>query len=150
MDKAIYREKMGAYRLNADLKGANGFAKANPQFGKGGLEQIFIPDFQELLHNKFISRIDGVSFWINVIFDDNRMKIIELSDANETFQNSYNDWSNYRYEKKREAHDRWILRQLGRPFEEKTNALTFNRSWGSATSYTDMKNGEVKIMISYK
>ncbi|QAA21801.1 hypothetical protein [Sporolactobacillus terrae] len=95
-------------------------------------------------------KINDASFWINVIFDDNRMKIVELSDANETFQNSYNDWSNYRNKKKREAHDRWLLQQLGRPVEKKTNALTFNRSWGSATSYTDMKNGEVKIMISYK
>lgn len=99
---------------------------------------------------KEIIKIDGESFWINVIFDDNQMKMIELSDANETFQNSYADWSNYRNEKKREAHDTWLLQQLGRPVEEKPNALIFNRSWGTATSYTDMKNGEVKIMISYK
>jgi hypothetical protein len=91
---------MGAYRLNVDLKGANGFAKANPQFWKGGLEQVFMSDFQELSHNKFISRLDGSEI---------KLKNIEVS-----------------------------------------NALIFNRSWGSATSYTDMKNGEVKIMISYK
>lgn len=34
-----------------------GIAKNNPQFGKGGLEQIFISDLQELIHNGFIERV---------------------------------------------------------------------------------------------
>ncbi|WP_226668912.1 ribonuclease YeeF family protein [Metabacillus litoralis] len=60
MSNAIYRDTMGAYQLNIDLIGANGLAKANPQFGEGGLEQIFMADFNELIHNKFITRIkDG-------------------------------------------------------------------------------------------
>jgi|GEM_PF-5580510 len=59
MSNAIYRDTMGAYQLNVDLIGANGLAKANPQFGEGGLEQIFMADFNELLHNKFITRISG-------------------------------------------------------------------------------------------
>lgn len=47
------------YKLNIDLKGANGIAKSNPQFGKGGMEQIFMSDFNELIHNKYISRVDN-------------------------------------------------------------------------------------------
>lgn len=59
MDHAIYRGQMGAYILNIDLKGANGIAKSNPQFGQGGMEQIFMSDFNELIHNKYISRVDN-------------------------------------------------------------------------------------------
>ena len=57
MSNAIYRDKMVGYELKVDLICANGMAMNNPQFGKGGLEQIFISDFQEVIHNGFIERI---------------------------------------------------------------------------------------------
>ncbi|MFF2500721.1 hypothetical protein [Peribacillus sp. NPDC058075] len=65
MQKAIYRNKMGAYELNVDIIGGNGIAKNNPQFGKGGMEQIFMADFNELLHNNYIRRLKNEEIILN-------------------------------------------------------------------------------------
>ncbi|MDM5318075.1 T7SS effector LXG polymorphic toxin [Fictibacillus sp. b24] len=65
MDHAIYRGQMGAYKLNIDLIGANGIAKSNPQFGQGGMEQIFMSDFNELVHNKYITRVDNAEIQLH-------------------------------------------------------------------------------------
>lgn len=40
---------MKGYIFNEDVLGAYGITKANPQFGKGGLPQYFIPNVQELI-----------------------------------------------------------------------------------------------------
>ncbi|MCM3674566.1 T7SS effector LXG polymorphic toxin [Peribacillus simplex] len=65
MQTAIYRNKMGAYVLNVDIIGGNGIAKNNPQFGKGGMEQIFMADFNELLHNNYIRRLKNEEIILN-------------------------------------------------------------------------------------
>lgn len=61
----LYRGQMGEYVLNVDIVGANGLAKANPQFGKGGMDQIFMSDFNELIHNKYITRVKGNEIKLN-------------------------------------------------------------------------------------
>ena len=44
-----YRKKMKGYIFNEDVLGAYELTKANPQFGKGGLPQYYIPNVQELI-----------------------------------------------------------------------------------------------------
>jgi len=43
-----YRQKVGVYKLNSNSSAAFGTTYANPQFGSGGLPQIFIPDYSNL------------------------------------------------------------------------------------------------------
>lgn len=57
MSNAVFRDKMVGYELKVDITGANGIAKNNTQFGGGGLEQIFMPDLKELIHNKYLKRL---------------------------------------------------------------------------------------------
>ncbi|GGL52078.1 hypothetical protein GCM10007968_15250 [Sporolactobacillus putidus] len=59
MFNAIFRDKMVGYELKVDITGANGIAKNNTQFWRGRLEQIFMPDLKELIHNKYLKRLSG-------------------------------------------------------------------------------------------
>ena len=43
-----YRGQVGIYRVNGNTPAAFGTTYANPQFGSGGLPQIFIPDYSGL------------------------------------------------------------------------------------------------------
>lgn len=79
MPNAIFRDKMVGYELKVDINAANGIAKSNPQFGLGGLEQIFMPDLKELINNKYLKRLPQTKIKLNNIemsFDDYK-KIIE-------------------------------------------------------------------------
>lgn len=67
MPNAIFRDKMVGYELNVDMTGANGIAKNNPQFGIGGLEQTFMPDLKELIHNKYLNRLPETEIKLNNI-----------------------------------------------------------------------------------
>ena len=40
---------MTAYRVKSDLPAAYGNVSANPQFGAGGADQYYIPDFKDNL-----------------------------------------------------------------------------------------------------
>ncbi|MFJ7929762.1 ribonuclease YeeF family protein [Peribacillus sp. NPDC096448] len=44
-----YKFQVIQFELMDDLPSARGMTDANPQFGSGGLEQIFTPDFEDLL-----------------------------------------------------------------------------------------------------
>ena len=44
-----YRPGVTAYEVIRDSPAAYGVSKANPQFGKGGFEQLFIPNFETVL-----------------------------------------------------------------------------------------------------
>ena len=46
-----YRTRMVGYYSNKNLSSANGYARANPIYGKGGLPQIYIPNANELIAN---------------------------------------------------------------------------------------------------
>lgn len=58
MQAAEYRSKMMAYEITDDIDVAFGITNANPQFGKGGLPQMFIPDFNELVKNGVIKKVE--------------------------------------------------------------------------------------------
>ena len=43
-----YRPGLTEFRLTKDVEVARSIARANPQFGPGGLEQFYIPDFEKV------------------------------------------------------------------------------------------------------
>ncbi|USK58759.1 ribonuclease YeeF family protein [Peribacillus asahii] len=57
-----YKFQIIAFELLDDLPSARGMTDANPQFGLGGLEQIFTPDFDDLLREgKVIPILEDVT-----------------------------------------------------------------------------------------
>jgi filamentous hemagglutinin len=44
-----YRNGVTIYQVVSDTKAAAGTALANPQFGSGGVGQVFIPNYQNVL-----------------------------------------------------------------------------------------------------
>jgi hypothetical protein len=44
-----YRDEITVFRAREDLEVAVAIARNNPQFGPGGLRQVFIPDMQRLV-----------------------------------------------------------------------------------------------------
>ena len=65
MAAAEYRSKMMAYEIIEDRNVAYGVTKANPQFGDGGLPQMFIPDFNELVKTGKIKKIESEAIDLN-------------------------------------------------------------------------------------
>ncbi|MEI4768636.1 LXG domain-containing protein [Psychrobacillus sp. FJAT-51614] len=55
-----YRGTMQGYKVNIDIDAAFGITKANPQFGKGELPQIFVPDVDELISNGYLVPVDTI------------------------------------------------------------------------------------------
>jgi hypothetical protein len=45
----LYRDELTVFRAREDLDVAVAIARNNPQFGPGGLRQVFIPDMQQLV-----------------------------------------------------------------------------------------------------
>jgi len=82
MEAAEYRSKMMAYEITEDTNVAYGITKANPQFGDGGLPQMFIPDFNELVKTGKITKIESKVIELNnykMNLDDynNMMDVLE-------------------------------------------------------------------------
>ncbi|MFQ6823719.1 MAG: hypothetical protein ACLRTZ_10045 [Agathobacter sp.] len=48
------------YIFNADVASAYGITNANPQFGKGGLPQYYVPDVQDLIDKGILIPVDKI------------------------------------------------------------------------------------------
>ena len=55
-----YRGKMQGYIFNEDVASAYGITSANPQFGKGGLPQYYVPDVQDLIDKGILTPVDSI------------------------------------------------------------------------------------------
>lgn len=55
-----YRKQMQGYKFNEDIESAYGIVTANPQFGKGGLSQYFVPNTQEYIDKGILVPIDTI------------------------------------------------------------------------------------------
>lgn len=55
-----YRGKMQGYIFNEDVASAYGITNANPQFGKGGLPQYYVPDVQDLIDKGILTPVDNI------------------------------------------------------------------------------------------
>ena len=55
-----YRGEMQGYVFNEDIASAYGITNANPQFGKGGLPQYYIPNVQELIDKGILTPVDSI------------------------------------------------------------------------------------------
>ena len=55
-----YRGEMQGYVFNEDVASAYGITNANPQFGKGGLPQYYVPDVQDLIDKGILIPVDNI------------------------------------------------------------------------------------------
>ena len=56
-----YRGTMQGYKVIKDVNAAFGITKANPQFGKGGLPQVFVPNVDELIEQGILVLVDSIT-----------------------------------------------------------------------------------------
>ena len=56
-----YRGTMQGYKVVKDVNAALGITKANPQFGKGGLPQVFVPNVEELIKQGILVPVDSIT-----------------------------------------------------------------------------------------
>ena len=56
-----YRGEMGGYLFNEEVAAAYGITNANPQFGKGGLPQYYVPDAQKLIDMGVLTPVDTIT-----------------------------------------------------------------------------------------
>ena len=55
-----YRGEMQGYLFNEDVASAYGITNANPQYGKGGLPQYYVPDVQDLIDKGILIPVDNI------------------------------------------------------------------------------------------
>ena len=55
-----YRGEMQGYIFNEDVAGEYGITNANPQFGKGGLPQYYVPDVQDLIDKGILAPVGNI------------------------------------------------------------------------------------------
>ncbi|WP_255377792.1 hypothetical protein, partial [Listeria sp. ILCC796] len=55
-----YRGEMQGYKVTKNTDAAFGKTKANPQYGKGGLPQVFVPDANELIEKGILVPVDKI------------------------------------------------------------------------------------------
>jgi hypothetical protein len=55
-----YRGNMQGYKVTTDIDAAFGVTKANPQFGKGGLPQVYVPSAGELIEKGILVPVDNI------------------------------------------------------------------------------------------
>lgn len=55
-----YRGEMQGYVFNEDIASAYGITNANPQFGKGGLPQYYVPNVQDLIDKGILTPVDSI------------------------------------------------------------------------------------------
>lgn len=55
-----YRGEMQGYIFNNDIASAYGITNENPQFGKGGLPQYYVPDARSLIDKGILTPVDSI------------------------------------------------------------------------------------------
>lgn len=58
-----YRGEMQGYIFNDDIASAYGITSANPQYGKGGLPQYYVPNVQNLIKKGILTPVDSVKLY---------------------------------------------------------------------------------------
>lgn len=115
----------------------------NGKFDKYGTSKIIRFIFREAIE------ISGKLFWVIVKFNDGSINMAELKIADENLRNTYENWSTENASIKKKILDEWLEEILGKPSKINTTGIIYEYRWGNVISYSDMKGGEVAIVIKY-
>ena len=83
----------------------------------------------------------GEVFFVVLYFYGQQLESIDLANASQEFGTSWNDWSEEKEMKRKEAHDRWLISQTG--------ADARDYDWGSIYSDYDPRSSGSSIVIRY-
>ena len=56
-----YRGEMQGDIFNEEIASAYGITNSNPQFGKVGLQQFFIPDVNDYIQKGILQKVDSIN-----------------------------------------------------------------------------------------
>ena len=114
----------------------------------------FINDIKSYISDEYNFKqpinIKSLDLWVEVIFNDEIIKRVEMKNSDPKLKNSYDNWSNYKVELKRKSHDEWLVRQLGEPHERDLPCIKYYYSWGEILSYYDPRSGDTGIVVNYQ
>ncbi|WKB35762.1 hypothetical protein QS257_20720 [Terrilactibacillus sp. S3-3] len=137
--KIIIRNKEIYHKMNSESF-INIFSSEVNNYVNGDIERLILKNPQT---------IDGLLFWIRIVFKKNLILSIELKNADPFLKNSYDNWSDDKVELKRKSHDEWLIKQLGQPHEKELSCIKYNFLWGEVLSYYDPRSGDTGIVINY-
>jgi hypothetical protein len=86
--------------------------------------------------------ISGLRFMVTLYFQGNALESIELMCSGMEFGSSWDDWSEGRELRRKEAHDLWLTEQLGH--------ASHVYEWGEIGSEYDPRSGASTVMIRYR
>lgn len=118
-----------------------------PQFTLRELRSLKIALVPQIINDPFRSyalgkRIIGDRiFHVVLYFYKEKLESIHLADSSEEFGASWDEWSEEKELKRKEAHDRWLIAETG-------NASHVYR-WGEIISPYDPRSGGSSITIRY-
>lgn len=90
-----------------------------------------------------------LSFWVEIAFEDEKIKRIEMKNADPELTTSFEEWSNKKVELKKESHDKWLVENFGEPHDKTPSGLTYKFAFGEVISYYDPQNREAGIIFEY-
>ena len=99
---------------------------------------------------KLPKKIGKLDFWVTIKFVNSTIRSIVLKNADPNLENSYDNWSDERFEKERESHDNWVISQLGAPHEKSDLGIEYHFIWGNIFSYFEPRSPDTGILINYK
>lgn len=108
-------------------------------------------NYLDLLYDfKSPIKLGELEFWVEIAFEDEKLRRIQMKNADPELENSYENWSSKKVEAKRKSHEKWLLDNLGEPTQKSPSGLTYDYETASINSYFDPADGESGIGIDYK
>jgi hypothetical protein len=97
----------------------------------------------EPYHSYVLGRyeIAGPTFSVALSFYAQKLEAIGLTDMAAEFGTSWADWSEEKEQKRKQAHDRWLIQQIG------CRGRLYD--WGEVRSYFDARSGGSSIVLRY-
>ena len=99
---------------------------------------------------KLPKKIGKLDFWVTIKFINSTIWSILLKNVDPNLENSYDQWSDERFEKKRKSHDNWVISQLGAPHEKSDLGIEYHFRWGNIFAYFEPRSPDTGILINYR
>jgi hypothetical protein len=122
-------------------------AKLGPKFTRSDFLSLPIESKSLVINEPYHSYalgqhlVGGETFLVTLYFYEQKLESIDLVNSREEFGTSWNEWSEEKQLKRKQAHDAWLIQQTG-------NASHIY-AWGEIGSSNDPKSGGSSITIRY-
>ena len=107
-----------------------------------------IPD-TVLLVNIGSIKCDDMLARVTVYFYKSIIRMIEIICIDDRFRNPVNDWSDEKYELKRDFHNKWLFQRLGVPTTVNEWKTTYSFDWGTISSESNPRDSTLEIVVVY-